>query len=139
MVKKVILLFAGILFFSCSDTTQVSNCLPNIPLSITTDLNNPSLINAQTPSGHAFLNGGSKGILLFNIDGTRFVAYDRLCPNLDCDTPMDFKNGLTLECSCDNSEYSVHFQGAPQTENTDCFAREYRVIKIGTSIRITNF
>ncbi len=138
-MKKVILLLVTILFFGCAGGTQVAPCLPNITLNVSTDLNNPSLINAQTPGGHAFLNGGSKGILLFNIDGTRFVAFDRLCPNNDCDAPMSFENGLTLKCSCDDSEYSVHFQGSPQTENNSCFAREYRVTKLGTSIRITNF
>ncbi len=126
-------------FLGCLDAPQNSNCLPSIDVSISTELNNPSLINVQTPGGFAYIQGGQKGILLFNIDNTRFVAFDRLCPNTDCTAPMVFENGLALRCTCDDSKYSVHFQGAPQTDNAECPAREYKVTKIGTSLRITNF
>ena len=78
------------------------------------------------------------GILLFNKNGTDFVAFDKLCPNNDCTSAMTFKNRL-LHCSCDESEYSVDFGGAPQTEGFECPAIEYRVTKIGTTIRISNF
>lgn len=139
MIKKIIIFCISILFFGCVDNTPLENCLQTLPLNISTDLNNPQLINAQTPGGFAELSGGSKGILLFNINGSDFVAYDKLCPNNDCSSPMTFENGLTLKCSCDDSEYSVHFGGAPQTEGNLCPAREYRVTKNGTSIRISNF
>lgn len=138
-MKKSIFLFLSILIFGCADNTQVGNCLPDITISLTTDLNNPSNINLQTPGGSAILTGGSKGVLLFNINGSRFVAFDLICPNGDCSSPMTFENGLTLKCSCDNSEYSVHLGGTPQTNDASCAAREYNVLKNGTSLRITNF
>lgn len=138
-MKKCFFLLLTILFFNCANNTPAENCLPNITISINTDLNNPSNINVQTPGGSAILNGGSKGILLFNINGSSFVAFDLICPNNDCSSPMIFENGLTLKCTCDNSEYSVHLGGAPQTNDSNCPAREYRVLKNGTSIRITNF
>ena len=139
MIKKSIFLLSFICIFGCADNTPLANCLQTLPLNITTDLNNPLLINAQTPGGSADLSGGSKGILLFNVNGTRFVAFDKLCPNNDCNMPMTFENGLILKCPCDDSEYSVHFGGAPQTEGNECPAREYKVTKNGTSIRISNF
>ena len=88
MYKKILLLACLTLFASCSDTTNLTNCLRSPNLSITTDLNNPSLINAQTPGGFAELPGGEKGILLFNKNGTDFVAFDKLCPKNECTTPM---------------------------------------------------
>ena len=51
---------------------------------------------------------------------------------------MTFENRL-LKCSCDNSTYSVDFGGAPQTNGFECPAIEYRVLRNGSSIRITNF
>lgn len=138
-MRNSFFIFICILFFACSDNTQLGNCLQNITIGVSTDLNNPININAQTPGGYTFLNGGAKGILLFNINGSTFVAFDLICPNADCSSPMTFENGLTLKCECDASEYSVHLGGAPQTNGSNCPAREYRVLKNGTSIRITNF
>lgn len=127
-------------FINCSDTTNLTNCIRSVNLSFNTDLNNPSLINAQTPGGFAELPGGIKGILLFNKNGfdNGFVAFDRLCPQNKCVTPMTFKNRL-LKCVCHESTYSVDFGGAPQTDGFECPAIEYRVTKNGSSIRISNF
>lgn len=138
MVKKILFLLSLSLLVNCSDTTNLRNCIQTLPLSIGTDLNNPGLINAQTPGGFANISGGNKGILLFNKNGTDFVAFDKLCPQNDCSAAMTFQNRL-LQCTCDESKYSVDFGGAPQTDGFECPAIEYRVVKNGSTIRITNF
>ena len=138
MYKKIIVLITFCLFLNCSDTTNLTNCIRTFNISVNADLNNPNLINAQTPGGFSELPGGNKGILLFNKNGTDFVAFDRLCPASDCTTPMIFENRL-LKCSCDESTYSVDFGGAPQKEGFECPAIEYRVTRNGSTIRISNF
>jgi nitrite reductase/ring-hydroxylating ferredoxin subunit len=138
MLKKIVFLLSICLFLNCSDTTNLGNCIQSLPLSLVTDLNNPEMINAQTPGGFALLSGGSKGILVFNKNGRDFVAFDRLCPNSDCAAAMTFENRL-LQCTCDKSKYSVDFGGAPQTDGFQCPAIEYRVTKNGSVIRISNF
>jgi hypothetical protein len=139
MIKKVVFFVFTLVFFSCEGNILPANCLREFPVNINTDLNNPQLNNTQTPGGFADLNGGSKGILLLNINGSQFVAFDKLCPQNDCDAPMTFENGLVLKCSCDASEYSVNFGGAPQTDGFECPAIEYKVSKNGSAIRISNF
>lgn len=138
MFKKIGFLVCFIVFVNCSDTSNLTNCIRSFNVSVASDLNNPGLINAQTPGGFAFLTGGNKGILLFNKNGTDFVAFDRFCPQANCDTPMTFENRL-LTCTCDNSSYSVDFGGTPQTDGFFCPAIEYKVTRIGSSIRISNF
>jgi nitrite reductase/ring-hydroxylating ferredoxin subunit len=138
MLKKIIVLVCFSLLLNCSDTTNLQNCIRSVSLSLATDLNNPGLINAQTPGGFAELPGGIKGVLLFNKNGTDFVAFDKLCPKNDCAAPMTFNNRI-LTCSCHDSKYSVDFGGAPQTDGFDCPAIEYRVTKNGSTIRISNF
>ena len=138
MLKKLTYFFVFITLINCSSNENLVNCIQSLPLNINTDLNNPQLINAQIPGGHANLNGGNKGILLFNKNGTEFAAFDKLCPVNDCNEPMTFENRL-LKCPCDNSTYSVDFGGAPQTDGYNCPAIEYQVIKNGSAIRITNF
>ena len=138
MLRKILFLCCLCLFVNCSDTTNLANCIQTLPLNLVTDLNNPSLINAQTPGGFAQLSGGNRGILLFNKNGNEFVAFDRLCPANDCAAAMTFKDRI-LQCTCDESKYSVDFGGAPQTEGFECPAIEYRVTKNGSTIRISNF
>lgn len=140
MIKNSFILICIFLLIGCTENNLPENCLrADLAINLTTDLNNPQLINVQTPGGSADLVGGAKGVLLFNINGSDFVAFDKICPQNDCDAPMTFENGLVLKCVCDKSEYSVHFGGAPQTDGFECPAREYRVLRNGSSIRITNF
>ncbi len=138
MYKKIVFFLSLCLFINCSDTSNLSHCNQNFQLTVFTDLNNSELINALTPGGFAEIGGGRKGLLLFNKNGSEFVAFDRTCPSNDCTTAMSFNNRL-LQCVCDKSKYSVDFGGAPQTEGFDCPAIEYQVTKNGTSIRISNF
>ena len=141
MIKKALLFIFFIASLSCSNNENLQNCIQSLPLNLKADLNNPELINALVPGGFAELRGGNKGILLLNVNGSEFVAYDKYCPASDCDQPMTFERGIVLKCLCDNSEYGVGkgIGGAPQTNGFICPAIEYRVIKTGTVLRITNF
>lgn len=142
MIKQTFLFISLFAFLNCTNNENLENCIQAFPLNINTDLTLPQLINAQTPTGFAELPGGAKGIILLNVNGTDFVAYDRLCPNDNCVTPMSYnKDRFILKCACDESEYAIAggIGGAPQTEGFLCPAIEYRVLKRGTSIRITNF
>lgn len=141
MIKKTFLFISFFALLNCTGNDDLNNCIQSLPLSYTSDLNNPELLNALVPGGYVELNAGSKGILLMNVNGSDFVAYDRMCPVGDCNSPMTFEKGIFLKCQCDGSEYGVGkgIGGAPQTEGYLCPAIEYNVTKIGTVLRITNF
>jgi len=142
MIKKTLLLLSFFTFLNCTNNDDLNDCIQALPLNHTADLNNPQLLNALVPGGFVELNSvGAKGILLMNVNGTDFVAYDKTCPARDCSSAMTFERGIVLKCQCDNSEYGVGkgIGGAPQTEGFICPAIEYRVTKIGSVIRITNF
>ena len=141
MIKKTLIFFSFLILLNCSSNEDLTNCIQSLPLNITTDLNNPQLINALVPGGFVVLTGGSKGVLLMNVNGSEFIAYDKLCPADACSTPMTFDGSFTLKCNCDGSEYGVGkgIGGAPQTDGFICPAIEYRVIKNGSVLRITNF
>ncbi|WP_299049687.1 phosphoribosylaminoimidazole carboxylase [uncultured Polaribacter sp.] len=141
MIKKTLLIITLLALVNCTTNENLDNCIQELPLSRTVNLNNPELINALVPGGFVLLNGGTNGILLQNVNGNDFVAYDRLCPSGNCNEPMTFERGLVLKCPCDGSEYGVGFGigGQPQTEGFLCPAIEYNVIKNGAVLRITNF
>lgn len=142
MLKKTFFIITVFTFFTCQNNTDLSACSQQFPLSLTKSLSLPELNGAQVPGGFSFLNNdGRKGILLLNVNGSDFVAFDLLCPNDFCDTPMTFDGGFTLECSCDGSKYGIGsgIGGAPQTNGFDCPAIEYQVLRNGNTIRIINF
>ncbi len=138
MIKKTILFyFLTHLFFSCEDYTRLNTCFQNTISPISLDLNNPQLNRVLTPTGYVEVNGGLQGLILYNGATLGYKAFDRNCPNFDCNTPMSF-DGLFLKCSCDSNKYSI-LTGEPNADNNStCFAREYTVTISGTSLRISN-
>ncbi|MCL7762363.1 phosphoribosylaminoimidazole carboxylase [Polaribacter sp. Z014] len=137
MIKKTMFFCCFLAFYSCVEDNLPSYCLRPFDISISKSLDNPDF-NKILTIGSVEINGGYKGILLINKGLDRFLAFDRMCPNNDCDLPMDF-DGLVLKCPCDESRYSVDLGGTPQTEGIECPAIEYKAEKIGNSIRISNY
>lgn len=137
MLKKTVILLFLFSIFSCEDNTRINDCFQNFLNPVSLDMNNPQLNGVLTPTGYAEINGGLAGIILYNGATLGYKAFDRKCPNFDCNSPMTF-DGLRLQCVCDDSEYSI-LTGEPLSPQTNsCFAREYTVSQNGTSLRISN-
>lgn len=135
------LLLSFLLIFMSCEKNDTIDLLPKKSVNIIIDLNLPQYIELQTPSGWAYSAGGLRGIIIQNtgIGNPPFKAFDRACPNNDCNLPMVFDGSLKLKCPCDNSEYSI-IDGSPQTAGNNQFAREYRVMVINSNtLNITNF
>ena len=139
-MKKLFFILTTVVFFtSCSVDLQNNDLLPNIPVNKSINLELPQYINLQVPGGWVYTSGGIKGIILYNINGTEFKAFDRACPSNDCSTPMTFNGSTKLKCSCDDSEYSI-LNGSSQTNGNTFSAREYLVTRSSSStLRISNF
>lgn len=142
MQKKI---FFNLLFFillsGCSKSVIENDLLPAVTVNETIDLNLPKFINLQVPGGFAYTSGGVNGIIIYNLNGNQFKAFDRACPHLavsSC-TQMEVKNTIKLVCPCDNSEFNI-LNGAPLTEGITRYAREYLVTVFNANtLRITNF
>lgn len=135
------LLLSFLLIFMSCEKNDTIDLLPKKSVNIIIDLNLPQYIELQTPSGWAYSAGGLRGIIIQNtgIGNPPYKAFDRACPNNDCNLPMVFDGSLKLKCPCDNSEYSI-IDGSPQTAGNNQFAREYRVSVINSNtLNITNF
>ena len=142
LMRKLLFLCLLIPFLSC-EKNETIDLLPEVPVDISINLDLPQYIELQTPSGWVYttgLNDGIKGIFIQNtgIGSPPYKAFERACPNNDCDAAMTFDGSLKFKCSCDDSEYSV-LDGSPQTTGYSQFAREYRVTLINQStLNITN-
>ena len=143
MLKRIFVLTLFLTIISCSDNNLPENCIRPLSFSIVKSLDNPEF-NKILTIGSVEINGGFKGLVIINAGLDRFLAYDKICPNNDCNSAMiyDKENKPNiLKCACDDSEYGlgIGIGGAPQTEGFLCPAIEYKVVKNGNSIRISNF
>lgn len=101
-------LFAIVLGYSCEKNGDYP--IPNVPVNLVLNLNLPAYQNLNNPGGWAYVNGGSKGIVVYrNFDN--FVALDRhttVNPTDECSVAeVDSTNNFILLDPCSNSEYSI--------------------------------
>jgi Rieske Fe-S protein len=87
MKKNLLTLFtwvAGIiiLFASCAktDTTDSSSSVPKVTVNVTININSSTYSSLATIGGVAYLtNVGYRGIMLYRLSNSSFMAYDRTC------------------------------------------------------------
>jgi len=141
-MKKLFVLLITFLLFNCAGSQENNDLLPYISVNETINLDLPQYINLQVPGGWTYTSGGLKGIIIYNINGTQFKAFERAAPHLPLSktcSQMEVVNNLKMVCPCDDSEFNI-LNGAPLTSGVDYFAREYLVTNLnGSVLRITNF
>lgn len=104
-------------------------------------MNLPQHLNLRIPGNWGYVSGGHQGIIVYNINGTQFKAFERLCPqeNPSSCSQMIVENNIRMKCQCNNHEFNI-LNGSPLTSGVECFAKEYFVENLnGTVLRITNF
>ena len=139
-MQKLIIFILLIGLLSCSNTDDPNTILPNIPVSEEVNLRNPSNNALLAVGGWVEILGGIKGIVVYHASLDNYLAYDLACPHLppSACTKMIIEDGLTMKCTCDDTKFALALGGAPQS-GTQFPARQYRVIKNGDSLIITNF
>lgn len=140
-MKKVVFLLLTICLLGCTNNGANNDCSPFIAVNETVNLDLPQFIDLQVPGGWAYAPGGLQGLIIYNINGNQFKAFDRLCPgqNLSSCSQMTVDASLRIVCPCDQSEFNI-LNGSPLTQGVTCFAKEYLVENLnGTVLRITNF
>jgi hypothetical protein len=138
-----------ILFFVTLTALFVTGCnknkihpVPDIPFDMTIDINLPSYNALIGVGSYAYVNGGSRGIIVYRRNIDEFVAFDRHSPvDLDgtCPEPLypDPDNFLMLIDSCGPAKFSL-FDGSP-VEGSEFGLRQYQTIYNGTNLlRIYN-
>jgi nitrite reductase/ring-hydroxylating ferredoxin subunit len=141
MINKLTTFLLIFFWFAACESDDQNNLLPYVMVNETINLSNPEFINLQVPGGWAYANGGIKGIILYNINGNSFKAYERSCPHLapSACTRMTVEQSFKMKCPCDQSEFNI-LNGAPLTTNINYVTREYKATLINTNtLKITNF
>jgi hypothetical protein len=134
----IFLLFFAI--FGCKKNS--TNPVPNIPFDITIDINLPSYNALVGVGGWAYVNGGSRGIIVYRRSIDEFIAFDRHSPADPegiCEQPLTphTSNFLQLNDSCSGARFSL-YDGSP-VSGSDFGLRQYQTVYGGSNLlRIYN-
>jgi hypothetical protein len=139
-IHLLLFLSIGLLFIQCHPNRK--NPIPNIPFDITINLTLPSYIDLQNVGSYAFVEGGSKGIIVYRMSYDQFVAFDRHNPadaSYECAQQLTPRadNFLELADTCSNARFSL-LDGAA-IEGSDVGLRQYMTVYDGgNNLRIYN-
>ena len=108
--NRIPLLVATLIIFFSSCNENGQHPIPNLPVNIYVNLNLPAYQDLNVPGGWAYVNGGSKGIIVYrNFDN--FVALDRhttYTPDSSCAiAEVDSVNFFTINDPCSASQYNI--------------------------------
>lgn len=116
-MKQLLVICLGLLLLSSKCNNQNQHPVPFVPVDITIDIQLPSYSNLQGVGGWTYLNGGSRGIIVYRKAIDEFVAFDRHAPSDpegSCSIALypDDQNFLQLIDSCNNAVFSL-YDGSP--------------------------
>ncbi|MFM8243054.1 MAG: hypothetical protein ACKN86_09640 [Crocinitomicaceae bacterium] len=140
-MKRIFLVLITLLVFTgCVKNQQ--NPVPNIPFDITININLPSYNALNGVGGWCYVNGGSRGIIVYRRSIEEFIAFDRHSPedpDGTCSYPLypDQDNFLQLNDTCNNATFSL-YDGMP-ISNSSFGLRQYMTVFDGSNmLRIYN-
>ena len=84
--------------------------IPNVNVDIYINIQNPQYQNLSGMGSWVYVEGGSKGIIVFNSDNENFLAYERHCPykpQNSCSKVSVDETGFSATDSCCLSTYQL--------------------------------
>jgi nitrite reductase/ring-hydroxylating ferredoxin subunit len=108
MRNSLYILIIPLLFLGCSKAQNDNIPLTTVNFTIYTD--NPAYIAVSVPGSWMYINGGSRGILLYRASNFEFVAYDRHCtydPNNNCGQVNVDASNIIARDDCCASEFLI--------------------------------
>lgn len=145
-IKKYLFFFLLLLSFTnCfNENPEQNNKLPYKFVQFDVNL---SLYNAELgfPGGFAvFESFGHRGVLVYNVDGINFLAYDLACPQMnleECGVPMRADSSTLPSIICDCGDEEVVFNVLNPFVEIDGIVyrmQQYFAVAGGGRVRITN-
>ncbi|MAW65761.1 MAG: hypothetical protein CMD18_06150 [Flavobacteriales bacterium] len=107
MKELIILILFAATMNSCKNQYEG---IPNVNVDIYINIQNPQYQSLSGMGSWTYLEGGSKGIIVFNSDNENFLAYERHCPfdaQNSCSKVSVDETGLSATDSCCFSKYQL--------------------------------
>lgn len=134
----LLILLTGIELLSCKK--RDSGDIPNVPVDIYIYTTDPLFFNLQVPGGWEYITGGSRGILVYRVTNSEFMAFDRHCPYMPenpCGQIAVNSTNISAVDSCCGSQFSI-VDGSIQKGPATLPLRQYQAAFDGTVLHIFN-
>lgn len=109
MQKKCLYLLIALFFIACSKDDNNSN-IPLVSVNYYIHTNDPAYNKVTVPGGWMYLNGGSRGIILYRASNDEFRAFDRHCTynsTSSCALVSVENNNITAYDDCCGSKFLI--------------------------------
>lgn len=154
-MKKLVLIFLYAIVLpaymsSCGDREQNPDLIPDVPVSITVNLDLPAYFELQNIGTFYYFAGGAKGVMLYHGYDGEFYAFERNCPHqpfqdcsmlwMDSLTKLNtfcgtYSNGVYTKCCESRFELPT---GMPVNGPATRAMRQYFVSRSGNILYINN-
>ena len=138
MKNCIYILLITILFSACKKDDN-SN-IPLVAVNVTININDPAYNAIAVPGGWIYINGGSRGIIIYRISNDVFNAYDRHCTydsgNSCALVSVDATNITGLDDCC-GSQFLL-IDGSVTKGPANLPLKQYRTTFDGSVLRINN-
>jgi nitrite reductase/ring-hydroxylating ferredoxin subunit len=138
MRNSLYILIISLFIFGCSKDQNTN--IPLVSVNYTIYTNDPAYNAVTVPGSWMYLNGGSRGILLYRASNLGFIAYDRHCTydsNNSCaQVAVDPSNIIVIDDCC-ASEFLIT-DGSVIRNPASLPLKKYRTSFDGSVLRIFN-
>jgi nitrite reductase/ring-hydroxylating ferredoxin subunit len=114
--------------------------IPLVAVDVQLNVNNPSYFNISVPGGWVYINGGSKGIIVYRKSVDEFMAYDRHSPYQSengCVVVVDSTTNVTVIDECSDSHFLLT-DGSVFNGPAGLPLKQYQTSFSGSILRIYN-
>ena len=128
-----------ILFFfaACSDDNDF---IQEVYVNEQIDLSLPEYSDLNSPGSAIFVDGGVKGLIIYNEIGGKYKVYDRNCsyePQQSCSKIDSINSGLAY-CGCCSSVFTIYNNGEPINSPALLPLKSYNYSLSGNVLNIYN-
>jgi len=109
MQKKWLYILLALFSLACSKDDENSN-IPLVNVNYYIQTNNPAYNAVSVPGGWMYLNGGSRGLILYRASNDEFRVFDRHCTynsTSTCALVSVENNNITAFDDCCNSKFLI--------------------------------
>jgi len=135
---SVILLF--LLFAAACKKENPQPKIPEVYVNFFIDPNSTEYLDLNAPGGWVYVTGGYRGILIYRLTITEFLAFERTCP-YDPEIPEARieveESEVTCACPVCGSKY-ILLDGSPFEGPSTYLLKQYRTNYDGSLLYITN-
>jgi len=139
MLKKWYYILFALILSACSKDNNNSN-IPLVTVNHYIHTNNPAYNDVSVPGGWMYLNGGSRGIILYRVSNDEFKAFDRHCtynPTSTCALVSVETNNITGYDDCCGSKFLI-IDGSVTQGPANLPLKQYQTTFDGSILHVYN-